>query len=73
MSVQPLIVDVVVAAAALWLVWSFGPVSLRRAVRRRQGRGRAVKPGYDVALRADGLAGKPESADDRCGPDCGCG
>ena len=59
------------AGAAVWLVWSFGPDSLRRWVRGR----RTVKPGYDVALHADGLAGQAETAKptEDCGPDCGCG
>ncbi len=66
---QQAIVYVVVAAAALWLVWSFGPESLRRALLRR----RRVAPAYDVALHADGLDGRREDvADGDCGPDCGC-
>ena len=65
-GVQQAVVYVIVAAAALWLVWSFGPESLRRAVQRR----RRVKPAYDVALHADGLDGRPEEK--ACGPDCGC-
>ena len=71
MMLQQAIVDLVVAAAALWLVWSFGPESLRRAVLRK----RRVTPGYDIALHADGLAGETEGAapsDKGCGPDCGC-
>ncbi len=64
---QQAVVDVVVAAAALWLVWSFGPESLRRVVLRK----RRVAPSYDVALHAEALAGERESpppAD--CGPNC---
>lgn len=68
MIVQQVVVDAVVLAAALWLVWSFGPESLRRLVLRK----RKVAPDYDVALQADGLAGKTAAAKD-CGPDCGCG
>ena len=70
MMLQQAIVYLVVAVAALWLVWSFGPESLRRAVLRK----RRVTPGYDVALHADGLAGEAEGAthaDKACGPDCG--
>ena len=70
MMLQQLVVDVVVAGAALWLVWSFGPESLRRAVLRR----RKVAPAYDVALHAEGLAGEretPRAQAEDCGPDCG--
>jgi hypothetical protein len=66
-GLQQLAVDVIVAAAALWLAWSFGPEGLRRAVLRR----RRVRPAYDVALHADALDGRSE--DTPCGPDCGCG
>lgn len=68
MNWQQAIVDLVVLVAAGWLVWSFGPESLRRWVRGR----RRVKPAYDVALHAEGLAGEAETAKDGCGPDCGC-
>ena len=70
MMLQQAIVYLVVAGAALWLVWSFGPESLRRAVLRK----RRVAPAYDVALQADGLGGEAEgakAADKSCGPDCG--
>lgn len=52
-AVQEWIVNAVVVAAALWLVWSFGPESWRTALRRRR-----AKPGYDVALHADRLDGR---------------
>ena len=65
-SVQGAVVDGVVAAAALWLLWSFGPESWRARLTRRR-----AAPGYDRALHADGLDGRPEAKD--CGPDCGCG
>ena len=55
-AVQEWIVNAVVIAAALWLVWSFGPESWRTALRRR-GRG---KPSYDATLHADGLDGRSE-------------
>ena len=65
-AVQELIVDAVVIAAALWLVWSFGPESWRTAVRRRR-----AKPSYDTALHADALDGRTETP--RAGTDCGPG
>lgn len=68
--VQTVAVDAVVILAAAWLVWSFGPESLRRLITRK----RQAKPAYDVALHADGLDGRPETAKAKdCGPDCGCG
>ena len=71
MTWQTIAVDLIVLCAAAWLVWSFGPDSLRRLVLRR----RKVVPAYDVALHADGLDGRPEraaAAAKDCGPDCGC-
>ena len=65
--VQEVAVDAVVAAAALWLVWSFGPESWRARLSRR----RRATPAYDAALHADGLDGRAED-DKACGPDCGC-
>ena len=53
-GVQEWVVDAVVLAAALWLVWSFGPDSWRIALRPR------AKPSRDAALHADGLDGRPE-------------
>ena len=65
-AVQAVAVDVVVGAAALWLLWSFGPESWRARLTRRR-----AAPSYDRALHADALDGRPERQD--CGPDCGCG
>ena len=65
---QEIVVDAVVAAAALWLVWSFGPESWRARLTRRR-----ASPTYDAALHADGLDGRSEAQDGTCGPDCGCG
>lgn len=65
-ALQGWLVDAVVAAAALWLVWSFGPESWRARLTRRR-----AAPSYDRALQADQLEGR--SADKACGPDCGCG
>ena len=62
---QGLVVDVVVGAAALWLLWSFGPESWRARLT-----GRRAPASYDRALQADELDGRP--ADKGCGPDCGC-
>lgn len=56
-GVQELVVDAAVVAALLWLVWSFGPDSWRTALSRR----RRAKPGYDAALHADALDGRPET------------
>ena len=73
-TLQGLVVDAVVAAAALWLLWSFGPESWRARLS-----GRRAGPGRDRALQAEELDGRPavkspaESQDGRgCGPDCGC-
>ena len=73
-AVQGAVVDAVVAVAALWLLWSFGPESWRARLS-----GRGGKPGYDRALQADELDGRPprdpagESPEGKgCGPDCGC-
>lgn len=57
---QTIIVNLVVLGAVGWLVWSFGPASLRSLFTRK----RAV-PSYDVALQADELAGEEPA-------DCGC-
>ena len=65
-AVQGAVVDAVVAAAALWLLWSFGPESWRARLTRRR-----AAPSYDRALQADQIDGRP--ADGGCGPDCGCG
>ena len=64
--IQGVLVDAVVVAAALWLVWSFGPESWRARLTRRR-----AAPSYDRALQADQIDGRP--ADKGCGPDCGCG
>ncbi len=63
---QDIAVDAVVAAATLWLVWSFGPESWRTRLTRRR-----AAPSYDRALQADQLDGR--TAEKGCGPDCGCG
>ncbi len=63
-ALQELAVDAVVLAAALWLVWSFGPESWRARLTRRP-----AAPAYDKALNADALDGRPQKD---CGPDCGC-
>ena len=62
--VQEWLVNAVVLAAALWLVWSFGPESWRTRLTRRN-----AAPSYDAALNADALDGRPQKD---CGPDCGC-
>lgn len=64
-AVQTAVVDLVVAAAALWLLWSFGPESWRARLT-----GRRAQPSYDRALKADELDGR--APDKGCGPDCGC-
>lgn len=65
-AVQGVAVDAVVAAAALWLLWSFGPESWRARLS-----GRRAQPSYDRALQADELDGR-SPPDKGCGPDCGC-
>ena len=63
--IQGVVVDAVVAAAALWLVWSFGPESWRARLS-----GRRAAASHDRALQADPIDGRPP--DKGCGPDCGC-
>jgi hypothetical protein len=78
--IQQLIVDVVVAAAAAWLVWSFAPSGLRRrmaALAPRGGRARALAAsplaaGGVEALQAQELDGRAAPTGDGCGPGCGC-
>ncbi len=65
-ALQGGLVDAVVAGAALWLLWSFGPESWRARLARRR-----AAPSYDRALQADKLDGR--APDKGCGPGCGCG
>ena len=58
--IQTIATDAIVLAAALWLVWSFGPRSLRTLVTRKR-----AAPSYDTALQGDELAGQAPG-------DCGC-
>lgn len=73
LAVQGVVVDVVVAGAALWLLWSFGPESWRARLT-----GGRPQPGYDRALQADELdggapaAGQAKATGKDCGPHCGC-
>lgn len=62
-TLQSWVVNAVVVAAALWLVWSFGPESWRARLSRRRGR-----PGHDRALQAEALDGRP--VEKACGKDC---
>lgn len=66
-ALQTVVVDAVVAAAALWLLWSFGPSGWRARLTRRR-----AEPSYDRALQADQIDGRSPPGEG-CGPDCGCG
>ncbi|CAN5305859.1 hypothetical protein BH09PSE2_BH09PSE2_10050 [soil metagenome] len=56
--IQAVATDVIVLAAALWLVWSFAPSSWRRLITHRR-----TAPSYDMALKADELDGRPPSSE----------
>ena len=68
-AVQGVVVDAVVAVAALWLLWSFGPESWRARLS-----GLRAKPGHDRALQAEALDGRPpetSAGKPRDGKGCG--
>ena len=80
--IQQAVVDLVVLAAALWLVWTFAPSGVRRRVSRLLPRGSrarrlAASPaaaGGVEGLQAAEIDGRPAPASDAgCGPGCGCG
>lgn len=79
--IQQAVVDVVVAGAALWLVWTFAPAGLRQRVARLLPRGSQARRTAAAPLAAGGveglqaveLDGRPAPAAKDCGPGCGCG
>ncbi|MBE7217882.1 MAG: hypothetical protein INR64_05365 [Caulobacteraceae bacterium] len=77
--IQQLLVDAIVACAALWLVWTFAPYGARKrfAALLPRGRPRAVAASPAAAggvegLQAVELDGRPPPAAKDCGPGCGC-
>ena len=87
--IQQAAVDVIVAAAAAWLVWTFAPFDLRRWAARllpRGSRARAVAASPVAAGGVEGLQAREldgrsaptqvqsqAQAAKDCGPGCGCG
>lgn len=82
--IQQAAVDVIVAVAAAWLVWTFAPIGARRLItgllpRGSHARATAASPtaaggveGLQAAeLDGGGAPASPMTKD--CGPGCGCG
>ena len=81
--IQQAAVDVIVAAAAAWLVWTFAPFGVRRRLAALLPRGSRARATAASPLAAGGVEGlqaaeidggsAPGSAAAKdCGPGCGC-
>ena len=82
--IQQVAVDVIVGAAAAWLVWTFAPFGVRRRIaallpRGSRARATAASPlsagGVEglQAVEIDGRSAAGAQTHGTCGPGCGCG